>query len=245
MLDRSRDIRVFVALLIPGESRAVLSGTIGRLQTQVPTGVKWVDPQGIHLTLKFFGNINSAWKEPVLEAMGDVGRQAAPFDLALSSLGVFPNERQPRVLWSGVNGDMEALGGLQEEVEQAMLALGFRREKRRFNPHLTIGRVRNTHRVSAERLLKHRFFESSDPIHRFVEPTQFFFGYSHHAGSLPLAKQQDNSQRFTACLGSLRLILQVETPLNEVLNIGVGHAATKSPWLVRLQSMFGNRQGIY
>ena len=142
MLDRGRDIRVFVALLIPNESRAVLSGTMERLQAQVPTGVKWVDPHGIHLTLKFFGNINAAWKEPVLEAMGDVGRQAAPFDLALSSLGVFPNERQPRVLWSGVNGDMEALAGLQEEVEQAMLGLGFRREKRRFNPHLTIGRVR-------------------------------------------------------------------------------------------------------
>ena len=143
MLDRSRDIRVFIALLIPTESRAILSGTMGRLQAQVPTGVKWVDPQGIHLTLKFFGNINSTWKEPVLEAMGDVGRQATPFNLELSSLGVFPNERQPRVLWSGVNGDMEALAGLQEEVEQAMLALGFRREKRRFNPHLTIGRVRD------------------------------------------------------------------------------------------------------
>jgi 2'-5' RNA ligase len=143
MLDRSRDIRVFIALLIPTESRAILSETMGRLQAQVPTGVKWVDPQGIHLTLKFFGNINSTWKEPVLEAMGDVGRQATPFNLELSSLGVFPNERQPRVLWSGVNGDMEALAGLQEEVEQAMLALGFRREKRRFNPHLTIGRVRD------------------------------------------------------------------------------------------------------
>ena len=142
MLDGSRDIRVFIALLIPNESRAVLSGAIDRLQTQAPTGVKWVDPQGIHLTLKFFGNIASSWKEPVLEVMGDVGRLAAPFSLELSSLGVFPNERQPRVLWSGVDGDMEALAGLQEEVEQAMLALGFRREKRRFNPHLTIGRVR-------------------------------------------------------------------------------------------------------
>ena len=142
MLERKQDIRVFVALLIPDESRAVLSGTMGKLQAKVPTGVKWVNPHGIHLTLKFFGNIDSAWKAPVLETMGDVGRQAAPFDLRLSSLGVFPNERQPRVLWSGVNGDMEALAGLQEEVEQAMLALGFRREKRRFNPHLTIGRVR-------------------------------------------------------------------------------------------------------
>ena len=124
MLERSQVIRVFIALLIPNESRAVLSGAMDRLQEQVPTGVKWVDPQGIHLTLKFFGNINSAWKEPVLEAMRDVGRLAAAFSLELSSLGVFPNERQPRVLWSGVDGDMEALAGLQEEVEQAMLALG-------------------------------------------------------------------------------------------------------------------------
>ena len=105
-----------------------------RLQAQVPTGVKWVDPHGIHLTLKFFGNIDSAWKEPVLEAMGDVGRQAAPFDLRLSSLGVFPNERQPRVLWSGVNGDMDALAGLQEEVEQAMLDVGVPAGKAAFQP---------------------------------------------------------------------------------------------------------------
>ncbi len=143
MLERDQSIRVFIAILIPNESRAVLSEAMDRLQSQVPTGVKWVAPQGIHLTLKFFGNIASSLKVPVLEVMGDVGRQAAPFNLKLSSLGVFPNERQPRVLWSGVNGDMEALAGLQQEVEQAMLALGFRREKRRFNPHLTIGRVRD------------------------------------------------------------------------------------------------------
>ena len=143
MLERNQSIRVFIAILIPNEGRAVLSEAMERLQSQVPTGVKWVDPQGIHLTLKFFGNIASSLKVPVLEVMGDVGRQAAPFNLKLSSLGVFPNERQPRVLWSGVNGDMEDLAALQEEVEQAMLALGFRREKRRFNPHLTIGRVRD------------------------------------------------------------------------------------------------------
>ena len=75
--------------------------------------------------------------------MGQSGRASSPFSLELSDVGMFPNERQPRVLWAGVGGDLDALLTLQEQVEQALSPLGFPREKRPFNPHLTIGRVRD------------------------------------------------------------------------------------------------------
>ncbi|PKB79492.1 MAG: 2'-5' RNA ligase [SAR202 cluster bacterium Io17-Chloro-G9] len=142
MLGTGEAIRVFIAVQISPESRQVLADAMGRLSDAVPRGVRWVDPQGIHLTLKFLGDIDPGLKDRMLEFMRHAGQVSSPFSLQLSSLGMFPNQRQPRVLWAGVQGDLEALADLQEEVERAMLGLGFPRERRRFSPHLTIGRVR-------------------------------------------------------------------------------------------------------
>ena len=110
----------------------------------MPSGVRWVDPEGIHLTLKFLGDIEPALVEDVLRAMEQAASGTAPFQLHLDGLGVFPNLRRPRVLWAGVGGDMDALGALQEKVEAAMEGLAFPRERRAFSPHLALGRVRDT-----------------------------------------------------------------------------------------------------
>ena len=72
-----------------------------------------------------------------------VTQEVSSFSLSLAGMGVFPNERQPRVLWAGVAGDMDPLTGIHLGVEEAMAEQGFTRERRGFNPHLTIGRVRN------------------------------------------------------------------------------------------------------
>ena len=136
-------IRVFIALGISEPACSSLSGMMDRLKTAIPRVAHWVDPKGIHLTLKFLGNINPALTDGILEALCRIGLESSSFSLRLSGLGVFPNQREPRVLWAGVEGDMEPLTSLQEKVEEAMADQGFTRERRGFNPHLTIGRVRD------------------------------------------------------------------------------------------------------
>jgi 2'-5' RNA ligase len=136
-------IRVFIALDISEPARSSLAGVMDRLKEAIPLGARWVDPHGIHLTLKFLGNIDSARTDGILESLCRIGEESSSFSLSLAGLGVFPNQREPRVLWAGVEGEMEPLASLQEKVEEAMADQGFTRERRGFNPHLTIGRVRD------------------------------------------------------------------------------------------------------
>ena len=136
-------IRVFIALDISDAACSSLSGAIDGLKAEIPRGVRWVDPRGIHLTLKFLGNIDPRRTDGILESMVRVGQEVSSFSLSLAGLGVFPNQRQPRVLWAGVAGDMDPLTGIQLGVEEAMAEQGFTKESRSFNPHLTIGRVRD------------------------------------------------------------------------------------------------------
>lgn len=145
MTERDTTIRVFIALDIPAGEKQALADTIHCLQAAIPYGVRWVDPAGIHLTLNFLGNVNASLVDDILKAM-QCAAESFPgdnFDLQLASLGAFPNERQPRVLWAGIDGDLDSLKGLQEKVDEAISRLGFPREKRPFNPHLTLGRVRD------------------------------------------------------------------------------------------------------
>lgn len=137
-------IRTFIAIHLSQDARRRLTETIRWMVSEVPSGVRWVDPEGIHLTLKFLGDIEPALVEDVLRAMEQAASGTLPFQVHLNGLGVFPNLRRPRVLWAGVGGDMDALGALQEKVEAAMEGLAFPRERRAFSPHLTLGRVRDT-----------------------------------------------------------------------------------------------------
>ena len=104
--------------------------------------VRWVRPGGIHLTLKFMGDISAGMVEQVLEALPTVAARFAPISLSISGMGVFPNPRRPRVLWAGVHGDLETLKALQLAVDEAVGKLGLPMEQRAFSPHLTLGRVR-------------------------------------------------------------------------------------------------------
>ena len=110
-------VRTFIAVLIPDAAREVLYECIQQLSGSATPGVRWVDPEGIHLTLRFLGDIPVERVEDVLAAQGVASGSHEPFSLQLSGLGMFPNRDRPRVLWAGVSGDMDALRLLQEEVE--------------------------------------------------------------------------------------------------------------------------------
>lgn len=173
-MEQDSTIRVFIALDLPAEAKQALADTIRHFQSALPYGVRWVDPAGIHLTLKFLGNIDASLAdaslaEDVLKAMqrATQGFQGGKFDLRLSGLGPFPNERQPRVLWAGLAGDLDSLKSLQEKVDEEICRLGFAREKRPFNPHLTLGWVRDGVSASVRRQVSDIFaatkLESGSP----------------------------------------------------------------------------------
>ena len=136
-------LRLFVAVTLPAEARDAIARLIQGLRAADLTGVRLVDPDGVHLTLKFLGNVDSTRVPTLTGALNAVGGDAAPFALHLHGVGVFPDRRSPRVLWAGVSGDTEALAALARRVDDACANVGFAREQRPFSPHLTVARLRD------------------------------------------------------------------------------------------------------
>jgi 2'-5' RNA ligase len=135
-------IRSFVAIELPEEVKE----EIDRLQTGLKKAdlpnVKWVDPAGIHLTLKFLGYTTADTVPAILAAIEEAAAGIPPFQLTVGGLGVFPGPGQARVAWVGMAGDTDTLGRLKQRLDGSLATLGFTTEKRGFTPHLTLARAR-------------------------------------------------------------------------------------------------------
>jgi len=135
-------IRSFIAVELPEEAKRGLTRLRKELERDEHRFVKWVDPGGIHLTLKFLGNISAKQVTEITEAMKEATQGISPFHLEISGLGAFPSLRQPRVLWVGVGGEIDKLSRLQQNIDSALAALRFAKEERPFVAHLTLARIR-------------------------------------------------------------------------------------------------------
>ena len=135
-------LRAFVAIELTEEARQYLALLTNSLRHEVAHGIRWVDPHGVHLTLKFLGNIPVAQLDAVASAMEEAGEGTPPFSLTIHSLGAFPGLSAPRVLWEGIQGDLAPLLMVQTRLEASLAARGFPTEGRTFSPHLTLARVR-------------------------------------------------------------------------------------------------------
>jgi RNA 2',3'-cyclic 3'-phosphodiesterase len=134
--------RVFAALELPRENQERLGDVLAGLQAAAPAGaVRWVRPEAIHLTVKFYGGVAGETLPDVEAVLAEAARGARPMRLRMQGLGVFPNARRPQVVWAGLAGEVEALAQLQNDLEARSAALGFAPEGRPFKPHLTLGRV--------------------------------------------------------------------------------------------------------
>lgn len=115
-----------------------------RLENAAPRAVRWVGAEGMHLTLKFLGDMPVDQVPPVSDLVSHVAAAAGPLRLPLTTVGCFPSPLRPRVIWVGLGGDVSRLGELQQAVDAGAAALGFDAETRAFAPHITLGRVRDT-----------------------------------------------------------------------------------------------------
>ena len=136
-------MRCFVAIELSDEARRSIAGLVAGLREAGVRGLRPVNPDGVHLTLKFLGDVATSQVGDISAAVEGAAAHAQPFELELRCVGGFPDLRRPRVLWVGVGGDVEALQRLYSAVEEALSPLGFAPEGRAFTPHLTLARLRD------------------------------------------------------------------------------------------------------
>lgn len=134
-------IRSFVAIEVPSSVQQEVEAIQNHLQ-KTGASVRWVKPKNVHLTLKFLGDIEPIQVEPILAELGRIAEQTTPFRLEIKGIGCFPNMRNPRVLWIGIEDREAKVSKLQSSVEDVLEDLGFAREKRAFRSHLTFGRMK-------------------------------------------------------------------------------------------------------
>ncbi len=137
--DKPASLRLFVACELSDEIRAALARVQDELRNSGAGRLRWVRPEGIHITLKFLGQVESERVPEVTAALASV---IEPFRLRLAParLGGFGGVRI-RVVWIGVDGDTDGLASIAQRVERALTPLGFPPERRPFDPHLTLARV--------------------------------------------------------------------------------------------------------
>ena len=123
----------------------IRSGTVALQQALAKTGatVKWVEPENLHVSLQFLGEVDDRELHAVCKAVKEAAAGEPPFPLRVSGVGAFPNARRPKVLWAGVTDGAEEIQRLYATLETKMLELGcYRKEERGYVPHVTLGRVK-------------------------------------------------------------------------------------------------------
>jgi 2'-5' RNA ligase len=139
-------MRTFIAIEIPTEIKSALTA----LQTDLRRAgadVSWTKPENMHLTLNFLGEVDERRIGEIEKACVSSSAEFQPFTLSLNGTGVFPNARQPRILWAGVAGEIEKAVEMRRRLEERLALIGFEPEEKDFRPHLTIGRVKSNRKT--------------------------------------------------------------------------------------------------
>jgi RNA 2',3'-cyclic 3'-phosphodiesterase len=134
-------MRTFIAVPLPADCQSMLDQMQKKLRV-CGAEVGWVAVTSIHLTLKFLGEVDAEIIPNLAQSLESASASEHGFELRFHGLGCFPNQKSPRVIWCGIDGDTDALLRLQQTVEIACNRSGFPLENRDFKPHLTLGRVK-------------------------------------------------------------------------------------------------------
>lgn len=140
-MNQDNEIRAFIAIPLPKEVKEYLSNIISDLKLTIPeNSVKWVQPENIHLTLKFLGNISKSTLHFLFENL-NTENQFSPFELVINKIGAFPSLYKPQVIWVGTSSH-NTLSKLAQFVDKSTTMVKNENENKTFSPHLTIGRLR-------------------------------------------------------------------------------------------------------
>jgi 2'-5' RNA ligase len=138
-------MRAFIGIALPDAVRSSLA-SLQRQLGESGADVKWVEPDNLHVTLKFLEEVTEEQRRIVEELLTRVADQERSFALGLREVGAFPSVRAPRVIWVGLEEGRESVVRIAERIEQACQTHGLRREERPFSAHVTLGRVRSPKR---------------------------------------------------------------------------------------------------
>ena len=142
--------RTFLALPL---DEAILRGLVAvqRKLARVGADVRWVEPENLHVTVKFLGGVEDAALADVCNVAEQIAAQIEPFGLEIRGVGAQPPAGQLRMVWAGIDDPDGGLGRLNDLAERAYAGLGFKQELRQYHPHLTLGRVKTGRKVDALR----------------------------------------------------------------------------------------------
>ena len=164
------DMRTFVAIDITPEIRERLTRFIEETRASLP-GARWVRPEGMHITLKFLGQISLEQKDLIETAVSKI--KSTSFPISIRRLGFFPNARSPRVFWAGVEAN-SSLPSLASAVDEALLPLGFQKENQAYKPHLTFARLNPGTRRSSLASAARSLLERTQPDFGTMSANEFF-----------------------------------------------------------------------
>lgn len=134
-------IRAFVAVEIPAKIRIEISALFKTFARQ-DFSIKWVEQNNLHITMLFLGDVNLDFIKTAQNELSKLVNNQHPFSMSLHKIGAFPDQKQPRIIWIGVDNGANQLVNLQSNLQNTFMQIGFKPETRKFHPHLTIGRVK-------------------------------------------------------------------------------------------------------
>jgi 2'-5' RNA ligase len=135
-------MRTFIAIELPKEIKEALASLQQGLKNS-GADVKWVQPENIHLTLKFLGEIDEQVLAKIINILEVTAENQNSFYLNLSSLGAFPNMNFPRVIWIGIKKGDSQIQEVASKLEKEISGIGIPKENRAFSSHITLGRVKS------------------------------------------------------------------------------------------------------
>jgi RNA 2',3'-cyclic 3'-phosphodiesterase len=145
-------MRVFLALELPAAIKEYLM-TVTKLMSQRVSGVKWVKPEGMHITLKFFGEIEERKAQEIGETLQSINKQHAAMPMEIKEISAFPDLMRPRVIVVTFQEGVDNVKAIFHDIENRLLAVGIQKEKRGLAPHITIGRVKDSGPLLKKNLL--------------------------------------------------------------------------------------------
>ena len=156
------EIRSFLAFELPEQIKDILHRVLADMR-QAPLDIKWVRVENIHLTVIFIGNMEMDLLDDMAVIVKGACDSCPPMTISLKSAGVFSSKRNPKVLWIGLDGDIERMSVLRNTLQEGLRPFGIKEEKRGFSPHLTLGRFKKGSKLGVhleDLLLKYGGLES-------------------------------------------------------------------------------------